>query len=751
MNVLLIDPPGWQKHSLSLGLAYLAGSVRAAGFDVQILDMNNHVYPDERIKNIIIDYDPQIIGISVKTATANVSAQIIRKLKNMFPEIIYVAGGPHITLCGNEFLQENQEIDLGIIGEGEGSFVKLIKNIQDGNKDISKINGLCYRKNGDLVLSAYENPDITKLPFPDFESVKDMDFTNFRYPLLTSRGCPHGCIFCCVGLISGKKWRGREPEDVVKELVQAKENYQMSLFEIMDDNFTLDVNRAKKICRLIIKNRLNLNWWCHNGLRADRLDQELLNLMKKAGCTSIALGIESGDEKVFNNINKGEKLSDIVKAVKMTQKAGIRCVGYFIVGLPGDSPESSKKSVRFQRSLGLSDYKYNILVPYPGTKIGQLVKEKGRLLTDIKGVYHFADSLKIPFETEGLSKETLEQCMQLVENQEWAPGEDCLINIKKNFKARFGREVKKVVFIENDLNTGVKHIEVEFKDAMILKIKNEYSPAEINNQYLIQSDAQGSYFSNLFRLRQEEKGCQIIFDLSKKRLLLQRVKNVANEYIREEVLPPPLEWDSSAKRYFAARLKNNSPSVCSVKNGVIYKDKIALSYSHSPQWEKSPCGKIESGLAFISTAAFNPNARYTADYLTAKTESELQELIVSHNKDSTLEMITNEADVLFFPGTLRYSSLMFSRAKMNIVYYSNEQAADVLGYTVLDPASLERNRSFISKARQDLIIGARISSMISQIFSNLSKCSKVIILWVQILVFWIWASMQDLISKIMRS
>ncbi len=304
MNVLLIDPPGWQKHSLSLGLAYIAGAIQSDNFNVQILGMNNHVYSEERIRKIILNYNPKVIGISVKTATANISADIIRNLKNIFPDIIYVAGGPHITLCCKEFMSENKEIDLGIIGEGEDSFVKLLKNIRNGEKSISGINGICYRENTELVINnSGENPDISKLSFPVFECIKDMDFSDFTYPLLTSRGCPHGCIFCCVGLISGKKWRARGHEDVVNELVRAKDNYQIKSFEIMDDNFTFDIDRAKKICRLIIKNKLDMDWWCHNGLRADKLDQELLNLMKKAGCKSIALGIESGDKNIFNNIN----------------------------------------------------------------------------------------------------------------------------------------------------------------------------------------------------------------------------------------------------------------------------------------------------------------------------------------------------------------------------------------------------------------------------------------------------------------
>jgi radical SAM superfamily enzyme YgiQ (UPF0313 family) len=734
MRVLLIDPPGWQKHSLSLGLAYLAGAARGAGFDVQILDMNNHLYSNERIQKIVSDYAPQVIGISVKTATANVSAQIISRLKNVFPGITYVAGGPHITLCGKEFLQENKEIDLGVIGEGEASFVELIKNIQNAQQDVSKISGIFYRQSGNLILNtAYRHPDISKIPFPVFEAAKDIDFTEFRYPLLTSRGCPYGCIFCCVGLISGKQWRGREPEDVVSELAQAKEAYQMSLFEIMDDNFTLDVKRAKKICRLIIKKKLNLSWWCHNGLRADGLDQELLNLMKKAGCTSIALGIESGDESVFNNINKGEKLSDIVKAVKMIKKAQIKCVGYFIVGLPGDSSESTKRSVRFQRGLGLSDFKYNILIPYPGTKISQLVKEKGRLLTDIKGTYHFGNNLKIPFETDKLSKETLQECIHLAENQEWAAGEKEIIDIKNYFQNRFGRLIARIVLIEDDSKAVAQNLTTNCKEAKVLKIKTEQVPAQVADKYLLKADAQGSCFSFLIGLMQDPSR-QVILDLPRRRLFMQSIKKISSEYVRDEILPPPLEWDSTPRRYFAARLKNSSPGGCSTKNGVVYKDEIALPFSHSPQWEKTPCGKIESGLAFISKAAFSSSAVYTADYVTSKSDSTLQELIMPQGQGCVIERILNEADVLFFPAELASSFLIFSGAKL-LIGYSVNPGADFLRHKVLDPLSMGRWRAYAMKAQSVLASTRRMFFSLSRPFVVFIKGVKVLILWMEILVF----------------
>ena len=746
MKVLLIDPPGWQKHSLNLGLAYLAGAVRAVDFDVQILDMNNHNYSEEWVKKIVTDYSPKIIGVSVKTATANACTEIVGRLKNIFPNIIYVVGGPHITLCGKEFIQENKEVDFGIMGEGEDTFVKLIKNIKDGRKDISKINGVCYRNNGILGFNnVYVNPDLSKLPFPVFECIKDMDFADFRYPLLTSRGCPHGCIFCCVGLISGKKWRARGPEDVVSELLQAKDNYQIPSFEIMDDNFTLDIDRAKEICRLIIKKKLNLDWWCHNGLRADRLDQELLNLMKKAGCASIALGIESGDEDVFNNINKGEKLSDILKAVKMIKKSGIKCVGYFIVGLPGDSIDSTKRSVRFQRGLGLSDYKYNMLIPYPGTKIWDMVKEKGRLLRDIKGVYHFGDSIKIPFETDKLSKKTMEQCMHLVENQEWVSGENDIIDIKKQFNARFGRDIKRVILIENDLKSAVKNIEIEWGNANILKIKYERIPDEIKDKYVLDHNSEGSYFDILFRLMQAGE-YQIILDMPKRKLFIQRATNIENKYIRGEFLAHPSDWDSSAKKYFATGLKKNTSNNSTATTGIIYKDGIALTFSPVPQWEKIPCGKIESGIAFISTAAFCLTATYTADYIAENMDFELRELILSDNKDSAFERIINESDILFCPEALGYFSLLFSQAKMNVVYYWNRCSVASLGYQLLEHSSMGRNYQFIRKMRQLIHIKHKINARIKEYLVMVSKGRKVFILWAQIVTYRIWLGLKNFFS-----
>lgn len=750
MKVLLIDPSGWQKHSLNLGLAYLAGALRSADIEVQIFDLNNNSYSEEYLIRNIAAYKPQVVGISVKTATVKASIEILKVLKRHFPSIIYVAGGPHITLCGKDFMNKNTEIDFGVAGEGEVSFIELVKSLKNDKRDFSKIQGIYYRRNQEIFFNnRHESLDLSKLSFPSFEHIRNMDFTDFRYPLLTSRGCPYGCIFCCVGLISGKKWRGREPEDVVNELLEAKEKYQIASFEIMDDNFTFDIDRAKEICRIIIKKKLNLDWWCHNGLRADKLDQELLNLMKRAGCKSIALGIESGDESVFNNINKGEKLSDIIKAVKMIKKSGIKCVGYFIVGLPGETVGATKKTVRLQRELKLADYKYNMLIPYPGTRIWQIVQERGRMLTNIEDSYHFGDDIKIPFETDEISKKTIEKCYYLANNQNWVYGEECLENIDTAFRARFQKDIKRIAVITNDSINISRDLEIKFEKAHVIQINLKSVSGDIKGKYLLKESDGFSYFDSLFDVTQT--GYKLIADISKRGIFLQKDSKGEEEYIRGEILPEASQWDNSARKYFATRLKYHSSDNRSPKNGIIYKDNITLPFSPAPQWEKIPCGKIESGIAFISISAFDPKSSYTADYLTIKAKSELRELITLDTKDSLFERIISESDILFCPDALEYFALLVSRPKMNVFYYTNGHGPSSLEYRISEPFLLKRNYYVIRKMKQ-IVLNTRQRALdfVVQFLSVMRKCSKVLILWTQILFFMALKKIKDFISKIIR-
>lgn len=758
MKILLIDPPGWQKHSVNLGLAYLAGALASENIEVQILDLNNHPCSGDTLKKIIEEMSPAVIGISIKTATANTSAKIVRNLKKTFPHIMFVAGGPHISLCAENFLNENRSFDFGIVGDGEVSFTALVKSLMKKEKDFSRVRGLCYYRDNILTLNTSgvgSEPEIARLAYPKFEALMVMDFQDFRYPLLTSRGCPYGCIFCCVGAISGKKWRPRNPEDIVKELVDAKDKYQITSFEIMDDNFTFDVARAKEVSRLLIKKGLRLDWWCHNGVRADKLDPELLRLMKKAGCQSIAIGIETGDENVFRGINKGETLEDITRAVKMIKRAGMQCVGYFIVGLPGDSIASTKKTVRFQRSLKLSNHTYNIAIPYPGTKMAKWVQDNGRLLLDIKETYHFGENAKIPFETDQLDQETIRKCFQLANHQGWVWGERDLHKIRDFFKTRYQRDIQRViVIVDRDVEGLSKNIHVEYGQAKIVEIQKDESFRGLDSRQSLELCDTHDYFDKIFDITQE--GAEIIVDIPFQKLFIQDKTKAKEEYIKDEALSDPSEWDKPEGKYYATRLKHFSPATCVPQNGIIYKDGIALPFNSAPQWEKVACGKIESGLAFISLAAYDTASKYTADYLSTNLGAFTKELVLEKPIPQGEEpfflwdTLLTQADILFIPESLAGYAYVAARTKMNVVYQKRNDEPLALKYELLTSfvtasGSLQRTINLFFFHRMALI-----TQKTRQLLFYAKVAVKGVALWGQILGLMFWGSTKNSLNRIIR-
>jgi uncharacterized radical SAM superfamily protein len=292
------------------------------------------------------------------------------------------------------------------MGEGEKCIVELVGALSN-NKPLSSIDGLVFRKDSHIIVNRWCPPeDLDNLSLPDLDSIEGFDWRDFRYPVVTSRGCPFQCTYCCVNKLTGsRKWRSRSAKNVVDELKHVTRTKGIKSFEIWDDNFTLSIKRAKEICRELIYSKINLSWYCHNGIRADKMDRELVILMKQAGCTSIAFGIESGNSETFDSIKKGEPLSIIVDAVKLVKEVGIKAVGYFIIGLPGDTLDKFIETVRFQRSLQLDNYIFGMLIPYPKTEVWDVVQARGKMLCDVTRTQHFGSNIvPISFELPDFPK-----------------------------------------------------------------------------------------------------------------------------------------------------------------------------------------------------------------------------------------------------------------------------------------------------------------------------------------------------------
>jgi radical SAM superfamily enzyme YgiQ (UPF0313 family) len=203
--------------------------------------------------------------------------------------------------------------------------------------------------------------------------------------IMTSRGCPFQCIYCSKP-ITGSKLRSVSPENVIKEIEHLINNYGIKEIIFYDDSFTLDRERAIKICDLIIQKNIRIKWQCET--RVNLVDEGLLKKMKQAGCATIAYGIESGSNRVLNILKKGITTEQIKTAVGMTKKAGIQTIGYFMLGIPGETEKEITQTINFAKSLSLDFAQFAIATAYPGTELYQMAKEQNKLTNDwSKSIY----------------------------------------------------------------------------------------------------------------------------------------------------------------------------------------------------------------------------------------------------------------------------------------------------------------------------------------------------------------------------
>lgn len=414
-SVVLVDPRGWQgavngyRPSPNIGIAYLVPVLRRHGHEVVVIDLNNEAIDDDSILNLIDKLSANVVGISAKTATMKDSRNLAHKIKAHLPFATVVLGGPHTKFACKQLVAEPC-FDIVFVGEAEKSLPLLCERLAT-NESADELPGVFTSAslqgkksiNGALI----NGNELDHLPFPEFDLFPQNVRMQLRkgYPLLTSRGCIYNCTYCSVPQISGKIFRKRSIVNLIEELRWTRKTYNVSHFDIIDDVFNLDIERSKRMCRALIETNLGMTWSCPNGLRADRVDKELADLMAESGCLRVMVGVESADPRVLSTVKKGETIEDIEKGIKLFKETGIHVGGYFIIGLPGDSFESQRRSVDFVKSLDIGAH-FNMLMPYPGTEIWEWAKGNANFIGDIEEGLHFADDagkLNIVIETEDFS------------------------------------------------------------------------------------------------------------------------------------------------------------------------------------------------------------------------------------------------------------------------------------------------------------------------------------------------------------
>jgi radical SAM superfamily enzyme YgiQ (UPF0313 family) len=276
---------------------------------------------------------------------------------------------------------KDSQADFVVCGEGEKALLQIVK----ANFKPSRITGVYSPKNINKVkntpfpLKAEAFTNLNKLPFPDWEQLDPNTYPlaphgaiakNFPIGIImTTRGCPYMCAFCASQKFYDRRIRFRTISNVMSEVKYLIKNYHIKEIHFEDDNLTLKREHVEKLCRALIKNRINISWACPNGIRADRVDEKLLRLMKKAGCYFVAFGIESANPQILKNIHKLETIETITKAIGLTNKVGIESQGFFIFGLPGETKETIQENIDFAKKSKLSRAQFMILDIIPGSEL----------------------------------------------------------------------------------------------------------------------------------------------------------------------------------------------------------------------------------------------------------------------------------------------------------------------------------------------------------------------------------------------
>lgn len=393
MNFLIINP----YYSISetpsppLGLAYIAAALERQGVEVKVLDLVVFPYSRQLLESVLKNFKPRIVGTTAVTMTFDSAIDVIKEIKSIDPSIYTVMGGPHVTFCAKETMSLFPELDFIVLGEGEDTIAELAMVIDNG-VDVSGIEGIVFRRKSGIVDNGLRKKriDVDSLPLPARHLLPLGRYRALGMPvsMTTSRGCPFKCIFCVGRKMVGAKVRYRNPQNVVDEM-----EYLATLgfrqINIADDLFTSNENHCLKVCDEIIKRGLKIKWT--SFARVDTVSVKVLSRMKEAGCHTVSFGIESGNREILKRIKKGITLEQVADAVKMCNEAGMSPHASFILGLPGETPETLKETVGFGnrlKDMGVS-HGFHLLAPFPGTEVRE-EKEKYdiKFLSDDWRDYH---------------------------------------------------------------------------------------------------------------------------------------------------------------------------------------------------------------------------------------------------------------------------------------------------------------------------------------------------------------------------
>jgi len=418
MRVLLVNPyyPITEIPSPPLGLAFLAGALEQAGVEVRVLDLVVYPHTRQRIEETLNDFDPDLVGVTSVTMTFYDAVRVLEDVRRAAPDIPTVMGGPHVTFNARETLETVPSLDAVALGEGEETLVALVRAIEAG-RSWEQVPSLVYKDNGTIRataprakptdLDSLARPARHLLPMGRYHAL------GMVVSMTTSRGCPEHCIFCVGRKMAGPGVRFRDPADVADEFGMLA-GLGFHQINVVDDQFTTKKAHCLAVCQEIIDRGIQSNWT--SFARVDTVSSEVLHKMREAGCIMVSFGVESANAEILKTIRKRITVDQVRRAAALCAEAGVAPQVSFILGLPGETPETIQESAVLAlelHSLGVSSG-FHLLAPFPGTEVRERAEDLGiKILTSDWSAYHANRAI---VETPTVSRQRMDDFIVAYEN-----------------------------------------------------------------------------------------------------------------------------------------------------------------------------------------------------------------------------------------------------------------------------------------------------------------------------------------------
>ncbi|BDV44866.1 B12-binding domain-containing radical SAM protein [Geotalea uraniireducens] len=393
-----------------LGMMSIAAFLEARGITTEIIDCYGTPLRGEALAAEILRRQPDAVGFSCTTSSFLEGYRIAELLKERRPDLPVVFGGAHACSVGVALLDRFPAIDYLVIGEGENTLYELAAA---GFRNPAAIPGVGFRRDGCGTLAAPREliADLDTLPFPAYHRLpgfpRRYNLPLFSYPtapntsVISSRGCPYHCSYCDRSVFS-RGFRFNSPEYIVEHLAYLHREFGIRHVFFYDDLFTFDRRRVERLCVLMEERRLPVTYNCI--ARLEHVDDELLRLLRRSGCWQVNFGIESGDPEVLKQHRKFYGLDEVQRKLLMVRKAGLRVKGLFMIGLPGETEQSIRRTIDYALSLPLDEINVTKFTPFPGAPIYRTIGEQGTFTEE----WPLMNCLNFVFVPHGMTREQLE-------------------------------------------------------------------------------------------------------------------------------------------------------------------------------------------------------------------------------------------------------------------------------------------------------------------------------------------------------